>query len=102
MHDPLIDALERSLAARAAAGLGRRRRVVGSREGPRAVVDGRELVSFAPDLVGTTSMTTDAYQAKAVLRVARAIRPEAACIRCRTVSVLTSFILRPFFAAATI
>lgn len=37
----------------------------------------RELVSFAPDLVGTTSMTTDAYQAKAVLRVARAIRPEA-------------------------
>lgn len=37
----------------------------------------RELVSFAPDLVGTTSMTTDAYQAKAVLRVARAIRPQA-------------------------
>ena len=47
MHDPLIEALERSLAARAAAGLGRRRRVVGSRAGPRAVVDGRELVSFA-------------------------------------------------------
>ncbi len=37
----------------------------------------RELVSFAPDVVGTTSMTTDAYQAKAVLRMARAIRPQA-------------------------
>ena len=47
MHDPLIDSLERSLAARAAAGLGRRRRVVATRAGPRAVVDGRELVSFA-------------------------------------------------------
>jgi radical SAM superfamily enzyme YgiQ (UPF0313 family) len=37
----------------------------------------RTLVSFAPDVVGTTSMTTDAYQAKAVLRAARSIRPEA-------------------------
>lgn len=37
----------------------------------------RELASFEPDVVGTTSMTTDAYQAKAVLRTARAIRPEA-------------------------
>ncbi len=35
------------------------------------------LSGFAPDVVGTTSMTTDAYQAKAVLRMARAIRPEA-------------------------
>lgn len=35
------------------------------------------LRSFAPDVVGTTSMTTDAYQAKAVLRMARAICPEA-------------------------
>jgi radical SAM superfamily enzyme YgiQ (UPF0313 family) len=33
----------------------------------------RELVSFRPDVVGTTSMTTDAYQAKAVLRMARKI-----------------------------
>ncbi len=37
----------------------------------------RELVAFRPDIVGTTSMTTDAYQAKAVLRMARQIRPEA-------------------------
>ena len=47
MTDPLIDSLERALAERDAAGLGRRRRVVESRAGPRAVVDGRELVSFA-------------------------------------------------------
>jgi radical SAM superfamily enzyme YgiQ (UPF0313 family) len=37
----------------------------------------RTLADFRPDVVGTTSMTTDAYQAKAVLRTARAIRPEA-------------------------
>ena len=37
----------------------------------------RTLASFAPDVVGTTSMTTDAYQAKAVLRAARNICPEA-------------------------
>jgi len=37
----------------------------------------KTLRSFQPDLVGTTSMTIDAYQAKAVLRMARAIRPEA-------------------------
>jgi radical SAM superfamily enzyme YgiQ (UPF0313 family) len=37
----------------------------------------RELASFKPDLVGTTSMTTDAYQAKAVLRMARQIVPSA-------------------------
>jgi radical SAM superfamily enzyme YgiQ (UPF0313 family) len=35
------------------------------------------LRDFAPDLVGTTSMTTDAYQAQAVLRMTRAIRPDA-------------------------
>lgn len=35
------------------------------------------LLAFRPDVVGTTSMTTDAYQAKAVLRLARSIVPEA-------------------------
>ncbi len=35
-----------------------------------------ELLAFRPDVVGTTSMTTDAYQAKAVMRMARAILPE--------------------------
>ncbi|HEY4118797.1 MAG TPA: radical SAM protein [Byssovorax sp.] len=40
----------------------------------------KELARFAPDVVGTTSMTTDAYQAKAVLRMARAIRPGALTI----------------------
>lgn len=34
-----------------------------------------ELLAFKPDVVGTTSMTTDAYQAKAVLRMARQILP---------------------------
>ncbi len=38
------------------------------------------LSSFRPDVVGTTSMTTDAYQAKAVLRAARNICPEALTI----------------------
>jgi hopanoid C-3 methylase len=38
---------------------------------------GRELAEFRPHLVGTTSMTTDAYQAKAVLRMARAMCPDA-------------------------
>src|SRR4051812_40645056 len=33
------------------------------------------LLSFRPDVVGTTSMTTDAYQAKATLRAARGILP---------------------------
>ena len=47
MSDPLIASLESSLAARAAEGLSRRRRVVATRAGPRAVVDGRELVNFA-------------------------------------------------------
>jgi len=37
----------------------------------------RALNAFQPDLVGTTSMTTDVYQAKAVLRMARAICPQA-------------------------
>ena len=31
----------------------------------------RTLSAFEPDIVGTTSMTTDAYQAKAVLRAAK-------------------------------
>ncbi|HEX2676605.1 MAG TPA: radical SAM protein [Polyangiales bacterium] len=35
------------------------------------------LASWKPDLVGTTSMTTDVYQALAVLRMARAIVPDA-------------------------
>lgn len=35
------------------------------------------LRTFDPDVVGTTSMTTDAYQAKAVLRTARNICPRA-------------------------
>jgi radical SAM superfamily enzyme YgiQ (UPF0313 family) len=38
---------------------------------------GRELAEFRPHLVGTTSMTTDAYQAKAVLRMARSMCPDA-------------------------
>jgi radical SAM superfamily enzyme YgiQ (UPF0313 family) len=37
----------------------------------------RELVAFEPHLVGTTSMTTDVYQALAVLRMARQIVPGA-------------------------
>ena len=45
--DALIASLEASLAARAASGLSRRRRVVASRAGVRVRVDGRELVSFA-------------------------------------------------------
>ncbi len=40
-------------------------------EPERALVD--TLVSFQPDIVGTTSMTTDAYQAKAVLRTAKQV-----------------------------
>lgn len=34
------------------------------------------LRRFKPDLVGTTSMTTDAYQAKAVLRTAKVMFPD--------------------------
>jgi radical SAM superfamily enzyme YgiQ (UPF0313 family) len=37
----------------------------------------RELASFRPHVVGTTSMTTDVYQALAVLRMARQIVPDA-------------------------
>ena len=40
----------------------------------------RTLSTFRPDVVGTTSMTTDAYQAKAALRAARNICPEALTI----------------------
>lgn len=36
----------------------------------------KTIVSFRPDVVGTTSMTTDAYQAKAVLRTAKSISPD--------------------------
>jgi 8-amino-7-oxononanoate synthase len=43
----LIAGLEAQLAARRAAGLERRRRVVSSPQGPRVVVDGRELLAFA-------------------------------------------------------
>lgn len=35
-----------------------------------------ELLAFRPDVVGTTSMTTDAYQAKAVMRMAKNVLPE--------------------------
>ncbi len=35
------------------------------------------LSSWKPDVVGTTAMTTDAYQAQAVLRLAKQIVPEA-------------------------
>jgi radical SAM superfamily enzyme YgiQ (UPF0313 family) len=37
----------------------------------------RTLAQFKPDIVGTTAMTTDAYQAQAVLRVARTLCPNA-------------------------
>ncbi len=47
MSAALIDSLERDLAARAAAGLERRRRIVASPQGARVVVDGREVVAFA-------------------------------------------------------
>ncbi|MDH5675798.1 MAG: B12-binding domain-containing radical SAM protein [Myxococcales bacterium] len=43
----------------------------------REEVLARTLADFRPDLVGTTSMTTDVYQAKAVLRMTRQIVPEA-------------------------
>jgi hopanoid C-3 methylase len=36
----------------------------------------RAIKSFRPDVVGTTSMTTDAYQAKAVLRTAKTMLPD--------------------------
>jgi hopanoid C-3 methylase len=36
----------------------------------------RAIASFRPEIVGTTSMTTDAYQAKAVLRTAKTMLPE--------------------------
>jgi hopanoid C-3 methylase len=35
----------------------------------------RVVSTFRPDIVGTTSMTTDAYQAKAVLRTAKTMLP---------------------------
>ena len=45
--DPLIDALERELGRRRDQGLERRRRVVSSRAGPHARVDGAECLAFA-------------------------------------------------------
>ena len=47
-------------------------------EGDAALV--RELREFDPDVVGTTSMTTDVYQAKAVLRTVRQVLPRALTI----------------------
>ncbi len=47
MSSALIDSLERDLAARATAGLERSRRIVSTPQGPRVVVDGREVVAFA-------------------------------------------------------
>ncbi len=35
---------------------------------------------FRPDVVGTTSMTTDAYQAKAVLRMAKTMMPQCTTV----------------------
>ncbi len=43
-------------------------------EPERALAD--EILAWKPDVVGTTSMTTDAYQAKAVLRMAKSLAPE--------------------------
>jgi 8-amino-7-oxononanoate synthase len=43
----LIDSLERDLAARAAAGLERRRRTIASPAGVRVVAEGREVIAFA-------------------------------------------------------
>src|SRR5688500_7763162 len=63
-------------AIAAAAGPGHQIRVLDMRLEPEDALP-RELASFKPDLVGTTSMTTDVYQALAVLRMAREIVPEA-------------------------
>jgi radical SAM superfamily enzyme YgiQ (UPF0313 family) len=60
----------------AAVGAGHEVRVLDMRLEPEDAL-ARELVSFEPDLVGTTSMTTDVYQALAVLRMARQIVPHA-------------------------
>lgn len=63
-------------AVAAAAGKGHQIRVLDMRLEPEDALP-RTLASFKPDLVGTTSMTTDVYQALAVLRMTREIVPEA-------------------------
>jgi radical SAM superfamily enzyme YgiQ (UPF0313 family) len=60
----------------AAAGPGHQIRILDMRLEPEDAL-ARELSSFRPHVVGTTSMTTDVYQALAVLRMAREIAPEA-------------------------
>ena len=53
---PLVADLERDLARRADAGLRRTRRCLDSPQGPRVVVDGRELLAFASnDYLGLAS-----------------------------------------------
>ena len=47
-------------------------------EKPQALPN--EIRVFQPDIIGTTAMTTDAYQAKAVLRLARELAPKALTI----------------------
>lgn len=52
----LLEALDEALAARTAAGLQRRRRVVESACGPRVRVDGRDLIAFGSnDYLGLTN-----------------------------------------------
>src|SRR5262245_36287429 len=60
----------------AAVGAGHQVKVIDLRLEPEDAL-ARELASFKPHIVGTTSMTTDVYQALAVLRMARQIVPDA-------------------------
>ena len=56
MANALIGSLERELAARRDAGLSRTRRIIDSPQGPRVVVDGREMLAFASnDYLGLAS-----------------------------------------------
>jgi radical SAM superfamily enzyme YgiQ (UPF0313 family) len=63
----------------AAVGAGHQVKVLDLRLEPEDAL-ARELVAFQPHIVGTTSMTTDVYQALAVLRMARQIVPSALTI----------------------